>query len=299
MHIYIENFITYLKYNKGYSIYTLENYKMDLLLFLEYMKTVHIEDIKKITYNILRGYLEYLYDKKYSSASINRHISSLKSFFYYLMREGIIKENPAVLISSVKKEKKLPKYIGYNAIETILLLPDIKSPLGKRDSAILEVLYSCGVRVSELVSIKLKDIEFFENRIKVLGKGNKERYVLFGKIAKEKLQLYIEEGRDSILNGKNTSYLFINNNGQKLTTSGVRYIINQTLKKAGEKMHVTPHMLRHTFATHMLNEGADLKSVQELLGHENMSTTQIYTYVSNEKMRAVYLKSHPRAHDKV
>lgn len=299
MHIYIENFITYLKYNKGYSIYTLENYKMDLLLFLEYMKTVHIEDIKKITYNILRGYLEYLYDKKYSSASINRHISSLKSFFHYLMREGIIKENPAVLISSVKKEKKLPKYIGYNAIETILLLPDIKSPLGKRDSAILEVLYSCGVRVSELVSIKLKDIEFFENRIKVLGKGNKERYVLFGKIAKEKLQLYIEEGRDSILNGKNTSYLFINNNGQKLTTSGVRYIINQTLKKAGEKMHVTPHMLRHTFATHMLNEGADLKSVQELLGHENMSTTQIYTYVSNEKMRAVYLKSHPRAHDKV
>ena len=200
-----------------------------------------------------------------------------------------------MLLTSVKKEKKLPKYIGYNELEHILLLPDIKTPLGQRDSALLELLYSTGVRVSELVSIRLKDIELSEKRIKILGKGNKERYVLYGKICEEKMLRYVKDGREKLLKEEGCPYLFLNKNGRQLTTRGVREVLNRILLKGGESMHISPHMLRHTFATHMLNEGADLRTVQELLGHENLSTTQIYTHITSSRMKNIYLHAHPRA----
>lgn len=294
----IDMFLEYLEYQKNYSSYTVLNYEEDIATFILFLKEKKIYDLKRVNYKVLRNYLEYLYDRNYQSSTINRHISSVKSLFHYLEKENIIQNNPTILLSSVKKEKKLPKVIGYNEIETILLLPDISTPLGQRDSALLEVLYSCGIRVSELVSIQLKDVELSENRIKIMGKGNKERYVLYGEICKEKMLKYVREGRENLLKGKKSPYLFLNKDGNLLTTRGIRKIIDRILKVGGEKLHITPHMLRHTFATHMLNEGADLRTVQELLGHENLSTTQIYTHVSNERLRSVYLHSHPRARDK-
>ena len=295
---YLDEFLEYLEYQKNYSKYTLINYQKDIETFYVFLREKNIKNIKKIDYKTLRNYLEYLYEKKYTSSSINRHISSLKSYFKYLKRENIIDNNPALLLSTVKKEKKLPKTINTNDIETILLLPDISTPLGARDSAILEMFYSTGIRVSELVKIKISDVELSENRIKIDGKGNKERYVLYGDIIKEKMLKYVKDGRKKLLKEKQSKYLFLNKNGDKLTERGVRVIIDNILKKAGEKNHISPHMIRHTFATHMLNEGADLKIVQELLGHENLSTTQIYTHVSNERLKNVFLHSHPRAHKK-
>lgn len=295
---YLDDFLEYLEYQRNYSKYTLINYQKDIETFYIFLKEKNITNIKKIDYKTLRNYLEYLYEKKYTSSSINRHISSLKSYFKYLKRENIIENNPALLLSTVKKEKKLPKIINTNDIETILLLPDISTPLGLRDSAILEMFYSTGIRVSELVKIKISDVELSENRIKIEGKGNKERYVLYGNILKEKMLKYVKDGRKKLLKEKQSKYLFLNKNGDKLTERGIRVIIDNILKKAGEKNHISPHMIRHTFATHMLNEGADLKIVQELLGHENLSTTQIYTHVSNERLKNVFLHSHPRAHKK-
>lgn len=295
---YLDNFLEYLEYQKNYSKYTLINYQKDIETFYIFLKDSKISNINKVDYKILRNYLEYLYNKKYTSSSINRHISSIKTYFKYLERENIIKNNPSILLNTVKKEKKLPKVINSNDIETILLLPDISTPLGMRDSAILEMFYSTGIRVSELVKIKLNDVELSESRIKIEGKGNKERYVLYGNILKEKMLKYVKEGRKELLKEKQNKYLFLNKNGEKLTERGVRVIIDNILKKAGEKIHISPHMLRHTFATHMLNEGADLKIVQELLGHENLSTTQIYTHVSNERLKNVFLHTHPRAHKK-
>ncbi len=284
-----------LKYRKNESNYTILGYEQDLNLFLSFLKKSNISKVSLITYMTIRKYLEYLYERKYASSTINRHISSLKGFFKYLEKEEYIKENPTLLLTSVKKEKKLPKYIGYNELEHILLLPDIKTPLGQRDSALLELLYSTGVRVSELVSIRLKDIELSEKRIKILGKGNKERYVLYGKICEEKMLRYVKDGREKLLKEEGCPYLFLNKNGRQLTTRGVREVLNRILLKGGESMHISPHMLRHTFATHMLNEGADLRTVQELLGHENLSTTQIYTHITSSRMKNIYLHAHPRA----
>ena len=291
----IETFLEYLEYQKNYSEKTVLGYREDLNDFLMFCKINHKEDVNTIDYVFLRKYILHLYEKKYEKTTMNRHISSLKSFFKYLIRQNIITTNPTILLDSIKKDKKLPKYLNYHELEDFLCLPDNKTPLGQRDAVILELLYSTGIRVSELVSIKLKDVELSENRIKVFGKGSKDLYVLYGKICKEKMLTYVKDGRGKLLKNKNSNYLLVNHQGNKLTEAGVRYIFNQILLRSCTKKHVTPHMIRHTFATHMLNEGADLKVVQELLGHENLSTTQIYTHVSNERLRSVYLNAHPRA----
>ena len=201
-----------------------------------------------------------------------------------------------LLISNPKLDKKLPNFLYYDELEILLNIPDKENILGLRDSLILELLYSTGVRVSELVNIKMKDINFNEKRILILGKGNKERYVLYGNTLQELLELYLKNSRE-VLN-KNSEYLILNKNGEKITDRGIRLIINKILKKGELDYHVSPHTLRHTFATHMLENGADLKSVQELLGHSSMSTTQIYTHITNERLRNVYLKTHPRAREK-
>lgn len=291
----IQTYLEFLEFEKNYSEKTIYDYKEDLQEFLFFLKHNKINHWNEVTYTVLRKYLNFLYQKKHTSNTYNRHISSLKSFFKYLSQEKIIKQNPTILLESVKKEKRLPKFLNYHDLETLLVLPDIKTPFGLRDALILELLYSSGMRVGELVKIRLKDVELSEDRIKVSGKGNKQRYVLFGELCKEKMLTYVKESRPQLLKNKKSDFLFLNHLGNPITEAGVRYTINQVLKKSGEKMKVTPHMLRHTFATHLLNAGADLKTVQELLGHENLSTTQIYTYVSNEQLRKTYLNAHPRA----
>lgn len=290
---YIIDFLKYLKEEKNYSKYTVLNYGKDLKIFQTYLKDAKITDIKKIDYKVIRQYLSFLYEKEYQKKTIARNISTLRSFFKYHLRENNINKNPMDLIENPKLDKKLPKVLYIEELEKILAIPDIKTPLGQRNSVILETIYSTGVRVSELVSIKISDINFYDHRIKILGKGNKERYVLFGHVLEEKLNLYLNDGRNKLLK-KPTDYVFLNHNGGNLSTRGVEGILNKTLQKGCIDYKISPHTLRHTFATHMLNNGADLKTVQELLGHESLSTTQIYTHVSNERLRQVYLNTHPR-----
>ena len=282
---YVNDFLKYLQYEKHFSNYTVSNYQIDLEEFKTFINT---EDPNDIKLESIRKYLKFLVDNKYSNRSISRKVSSLKSYFKYLDSEKLIKDNPAALISNPKIEKSLPNYLNYEDTDKLLNIPDLTSKDGKRDALILEMLYSSGVRVSELTNIKLIDIDFQDKKIIILGKGNKQRYVYFGTKCEELLNLYLKDHEGE--------YLLTNKHHQKLSERTVRKIVDDCAHKAHLTVHVTPHTLRHTYATHMLNEGADLKSVSDLLGHENLSTTQIYTHVSNERLRNVYLNAHPRAH---
>ena len=280
----VHKFLDYLKYEKGFSDYTIKSYETDLREFYDFA----LED--KIDIELVRKYLRKLYENKYSSRSISRKVSTLKSYFKYLESEGIIKDNFMRLISNPKIEKTLPNYLNYEDLEKLLAFPDRSNKYGLRDALILEMLYSSGVRVSELANMKLNDIDFKERKILILGKGNKERYVYYGSKCEELLDKYLK------LDHRDSPYLLIGKRSDRLNEREIRSIVTDTAKKAGIEVHVSPHTLRHTYATHMLNDGADLKSVGELLGHESLSTTQIYTHVSNERLRQVYLSAHPRAH---
>ena len=282
----VHDFLNYLKYEKGFSDYTIKNYEIDLRNFYNFA------DKKPFDIELIRKYLRKLYEDKYSNRSISRKVSSLKSYFKYLESEGIIKDNFMRLISNPKVEKTLPNYLNYEDLEQLLAFPDRSNKYGLRDALILEMLYSSGIRVSELSNIKLNDINFKERKILILGKGNKERYVYYGSKCAELIDKYLK------LDHGNSPYLLIGKRSDKLNEREIRKIVTETAKKAGISIHVTPHTLRHTYATHMLNDGADLKSVGDLLGHESLSTTQIYTHVSNERLRQVYLSTHPRAHKK-
>ena len=289
----LDDFINYLEYERNYSNNTIIAYKNNILQLINYLDSININDIKSVKYETIRGYLSYLHENKYKSKSISRMISSMRSFFKYLKVENVISNNPMTLISNPKLEKKLPKYLTINEVEKILNVPDMNDKIGIRDAFILELLYVSGIRVSELVNIKLNDIEESQRRIKILGKGNKERYVLYGSRCSELLKKYISV-RSNFLKYPN-DYLILSKTGRKINTREIRNIINRIKTKAGISISISPHTFRHTFATHMLNEGADLRTVQELLGHENLSTTTIYTHLTNEKLRRTYLNTHPRA----
>lgn len=296
MQRYINSFLDALQL-KNQSQYTINSYRNDLNDFQTFLNKESIS-IQQADYKVIRSYLSHLYTKNYAKRTIARHISCLRSFYQYLIKEKIIDKNPMKLISNPKLNQTLPKFLYPKELEKLLTIPNRTTPLGMRDAVMLELMYSTGVRVSELVSIQLKDINFSERKIKILGKGNKERYVLYGSQLQDLLDIYLQKFRNQLLKKKVNNYLLLNHLGFPLTTAGVRVIIDRIVQKGALKFHISPHVIRHTFATHMLNEGADLKSVQELLGHENLSTTQIYTHISNERLRQVYLHSHPRANKK-
>lgn len=281
-----------IEYEKNYSKNTIIAYKENLLEFLDF---IEVNKIKKCTYDDIRKYIKELYDKKYTNSSICRQISCLRGFFKYLYNNNYIDDNPMLLISNPKMEKRLPKFLYYEDLEKILSTPDEKNYLELRNLLIIELLYSTGVRVDELVNIKLSDIDFDARKIKILGKGNKERYVFFGTRCLDLINKYLSISR-KILDVNNSEFLLLSKTGKKINSREVRNIINQEVEVSGLKIKISPHTFRHTYATHMLNEGADLRVVQELLGHENLSTTTIYTHLTNEKLRSEYLKAHPRAH---
>lgn len=290
-------FLSFLEAQKGYSSHTILNYCKDLESFFEFLNREDIHFYNEIDYKVIRNYLNFLDEKKFSKTTIARHISSLRSFYRYLLKEEKVSKNPMLFISNPKPDKKLPKFLYEGEIEKLLAMPKLDNPKGIREALLLEFLYSTGVRVSELCSVKIKDISFSEKSVKVLGKGNKERYVYFGKQLDELLKRYLKEARPYFEKQKN-EYLFLNDSGNPLHDRRVRAIIDDLLKRSCADFHISPHTLRHSFATHMLNNGADLKTVQELLGHADLSTTQIYTHISNERLRSVYLNAHPRAHKK-
>lgn len=281
----INDFISYIS-KKNYSVNTYTSYINDLYYFYIFIK----KDLTKVTFEDIKDYLEHLNLKKEKTSSIRRKISSLKSFYKFLYKNNYInkKDYPLTKIAYPKMEKKLPKFIYYNDLLEIIN-ESSKDKDGVRDRLIIEMLYATGVRVSELINIKINDIDFNNRRIIVLGKGNKERIVYYGEYAEEVLKEYMKTHER-----KNHNYLFVNSKGGKLTDRGVRYIIDNIMSKLSVKTHVTPHVLRHTFATDMLNNGCDIKVVQELLGHSSLKATEIYTHVTNEHLKKVYYECFPR-----
>ena len=289
----INKFIEYLKYQRNYSDFTCNNYKKDLNEYNSFILSNKI-NYKNMDYNDAKEYVIYLNKKNDAKSTISRKLSSLRTFYKYLVLNNKVESNPFLLVSSPKKEKRIPKFINYNNMEEILNVPNIKTKEGQRERVILEVLYASGVRVSELVNIKLKDIDFSNKNILIFGKGSKERLVSFGDYALEYINLYLKEGRNLLLDGVKSDYLIVGKKSEKLTTRRVEQIIDDIIKRTSIKLNITPHMFRHTFATHLLDNGCDLLVVQELLGHASLSSTEIYTHVSNEHLREVYLKCHPR-----
>ena len=289
----ILEFNDYLKYQKNYSDYTINNYIRDINEYNEFLKLNEFK-YDDVNYEKCIKYLNFLNDKKLSKSSISRKLSSLRTFYKYLVINKKVETNPFLLVSSPKKEKRIPKFINYNSIEEIFNVPNIDTKEGQRQRVILEILYSCGVRVSELVNIKIKDIDFNERTILIFGKGSKERIVRYGDYASDILKKYINDGRIKLLSKVESDYLIVGEKKESLTTRRIQQIIDDIIKKTSIKLNITPHMFRHTFATHLLDSGCDLLAVQELLGHESLSSTEIYTHVSNEHLREVYYKCHPR-----
>lgn len=291
---YMGQFLEYLKYEKNYSLLTINGYKEDLMFLNDYFNKENINFLE-VEYQDIRLLYNFLEDKHYSKNTIARHISSIRSFYKYLSFNKIINNNPFNMAHLPKKDKMLPKFLYYNELMEMFDSINLDNFYGKRNRCILEVLYATGVRVSELVNIKLSDIDFDNGTIKVTGKGNKERIVYFLDYPKKYMLDYIKNGRNVMLNNKPCEYLFINKLGNKLTTRGVELIIKDIISKTSIKSNVTPHTIRHTFATHLLNEGCDIMSVKELLGHESLKATQVYTHITNEELRNIYLNCHPRS----
>lgn len=292
----IYSFLLFLEKEKRYPETTVLSYQKDLFQFAQYVKKQKIS-YEAMTREEVRKYLKYLDTQKYAKSSISRFLSSLRGFYSYLVRKGKIQNNPFKVIKNPKKEKKLPNFLQPDELNKIFDTIDTSTDLGIRNRLIIELLYATGIRLSELTHLTLQDIDYKAKEIRILGKGNKERIVFFGDYAKKYLLNYLEI-RPHFLQGKSNSILLLNKQGGSLTNRGVQQIVDKVVQMAALKHHISPHVLRHTFATDLLNQGADLKSVQELLGHASLSTTQIYTHITNERLRSVYLKSFPRQDEK-
>ena len=289
MRRYIDKFINYLKIEKNASAHTIINYAIDLRVFSSFLRETDISAVDRLA---LRRFLAELRSKNYAKRTIARKLASLRSFFKFLYREGHIRSNPITAIRSPKLDRKLPKFLDVGKVTKLILAPDVKTPAGLRDRAILETLYSCGIRVSELVGLDVDDVDFISGVIKVLGKGSKERMVPIGDQALGSIRKYTES-RDKRASGRDA--VFLNSRGGRLTDRSVRRVLDKYIHMCSMEEKISPHSLRHSFATHLLDRGADLRSVQELLGHMNLSTTQIYTHVTMERLKSVYDKAHPRA----
>lgn len=287
----------YLQIEKNASPYTLRFYEDDLDSFFSFLKEENLHDLRDINQHDIRIFLTNLYNKKMSRKTVSRMLSCLRSFYRFLEREAIVPDNPFIHVSLPKEEKRIPSFLYEEELEKLFKVSDLTTPLGQRNQALLELLYATGIRVGECVNLHVDDIDFSIGTIFVTGKGNKERYVPFGTFAEEALRMYLHDGRLKLLEKTSisTDYLFVNARGRPLTDRGMRLILDKLVEKASLTINIYPHKLRHTFATHMLNAGADLRTVQELLGHENLSTTQIYTHVTRDYLRNVYMNSHPRA----
>jgi len=290
MQRYIDKFINYLKVERNASDHTIINYTIDLGVFKTFLGDRQIETIDHLA---LRRFLAELRAKNYAKRTIARKLASLRSLFRFLFREGYIKKNPITAISTPKLDRKLPVFLDVVKIERLLQSPSESDEAGVRDRALLETLYSTGIRVSELVGLDIDDVDIISGVVKVLGKGSKERVVPIGEPALNAIRKYLDTRAGSRVKDKDA--VFLNNHGRRLTDRSVRRVIDKHIRACSMTEKISPHSLRHSFATHLLDRGADLRSVQELLGHANLSTTQIYTHVTMERLKSVYDKAHPRA----
>jgi tyrosine recombinase XerC len=294
-------YINYLEAEKNASPYTVRNYTSDLLGsknikgFFAFLTERGITSLDKADRHVMRDYLSYLVEQGLVKASIARRLSAIRSFYRYLVREEIMSVSPVANTSSPKLDRRLPEFLTTHEITRLLEAPDSGTPQGQRDRAFMELLYASGLRVSELASLNLEQIALDTREIRVLGKGSKERMVLMGEPAARALTAYLNEGRLKLLGNRRSNAVFLNRYGGRLTRRSVQSLLQEYAGIAGIEKRVHPHMLRHTFATHLLNGGADLRVVQELLGHASLSTTQVYTHVSKSQAKKVYLSAHPMA----
>jgi integrase/recombinase XerD len=282
----IEDFLNFIKFERGYSENTISSYKRDLLHFKSHIDKMHITSISSITRTVVSAFLTSLVGMGLEASSVERHISTVKSFFAYLIREGVVKSNPTADIKLPKKAKRLPKALTMNEAKLL-----VEMPKSARDKAIMELLYATGLRASELINLSLNDLNLDVGFIKCFGKGGKERIVPVGSAAVSALKEYIAKDRPK----KEVDVLFLDNRGKHLTRQGLWFIVKKYVKLSGVRGSATTHTLRHSFATHLLEKGADLRSVQEMLGHSDISTTQIYTSVSRERLKKIYHSAHPRS----
>jgi integrase/recombinase XerC len=293
----IQQFVIYLKAERNYSQHTADSYRRDLSDFANFLKDDDgmLPNIEDVDYLIIRSYLADLQQRQLARATVIRRLSSIRSFFKYLCRRGYIGIDPTSSLSSPKASRKLPEFLEISEIEALLSAPDQSTIVGLRDRAILELLYSTGMRVSELLILDLPDIDRINAIVKVRGKGKKERIIPIGGPAMSALSEYLKR-RDEMLNGESTQAIFLSERGNRIPDAkSIRRRIDLYAKLAGIKKNISPHTLRHTFATHLVNAGADLRTVQEMLGHTNLTTTQIYTHVNADRLKKVYEKAHPRA----
>jgi len=292
-------YVNYLEAERNVAAYTVRNYTTDLLDFFQFLRDKGVSSLKEVDRHVLRDYLAHLMEQGFAKTSIARKLSAIRSLYRYLLREEMIATNPVATTSSPKLDKRLPSFLTTEEIERLLEAPDLSTPQGQRDRALMELLYASGLRVSELVSLNLEQVNLNTNEIRVWGKGSKERIALMGEPAVRALDTYLSQGRPKLLGKKRSNALFLNRYGERLIERGVQRILEKYANTAGIGRRVHPHMLRHTFATHLLDGGADLRVVQELLGHANLSSTQIYTHVTRSQARKVYLSAHPMAQEKV
>lgn len=290
---YIDKYLEYLKVVKKYSTKTIESYYNDLLEYNEFLGN-NFTNILDIDYDVVKEYMKFLYSLNINKNSISRKLSSIRGLYNYLVRKDILSDNYFNRINNPKKDKYLPKFLKDEELNKIFSVCNYDNSINQRNSVIIELLYATGIRVSELINIKISDIDINERTIKVLGKGSKERMVIFNNHTKKAINTYLDDGYH-ILNKNNTGYLILNKDGNRLSERYVRNIINKLVTKAGLDIKISPHTFRHTFATDMLEEGSDLMTVKELLGHESLNTTSIYTHITNEQIRKIYDMAHPRA----
>lgn len=312
----LSDFLIHLKVQRNVSENTLTAYENDLSNFLNYLERAD-KSLEQIDHLFLRRYLAYLGTLNYSKTSISRKLSAIRSFLKFLVTERRVSSNYSLLVSAPKKERRLPRVLTHDDIDLLLEAPVGDNPIGLRDRAILELLYATGIRASELIGLDLKDINLTEGEIKVFGKGRRERVVYLNKPATEALTRYLEDGRPVLLKNpppkaglprqrriglgpkqltqEKEPALFLNKNGRRLSVRYLRILINNYVLKSGIGRKTSPHTLRHSFATHLLEGGADLRTIQELLGHVDLSTTQVYTHLDKQRLKGIYRRSHPRA----
>ena len=291
----VRSFISYIQLEKNYSEHTVHHYEYDLAGFFLFLESEGVEDLKQVEYLHARNYVTKLYDDQLSRTTVSRKISAIRSFFKYGNREFGLSEEAFRSLYHPKKEERLPQFFYEEELEALFESVKGEDNLSIRNTALLELLYATGMRVGECVSIRMKDLDRSMQIVKVMGKGRKERYIPYGQFAHDALEHYIEEVRPKLMKNAEHEGLFVNNRGEAVTDRGIRHILTECMKKASANSNIYPHMIRHSFATHLLNNGADLRTVQELLGHSHLASTQVYTHVTKEHLRKTYLKSHPRA----
>jgi integrase/recombinase XerD len=291
----LQEFLIYLQVEKGLAKNTLVAYEHDLKKFISYLKQAKELALNEIDKNFLAAYFYFLRKRGDSPASTARELASLRGFFKFLCMEEYLETNPTIYIETPKLPQKLPRVLSEEEVERLLEIPQGIAPLTLRDRAMLELMYATGMRVSELVNLTIQQLNLDFAYVRCLGKGNKERIIPLGSQAVKSLQVYLEKGRPLLVKNPRETALFVNHHGRGITRQGFWKIIKQRAREAGIYKEITPHTLRHSFATHLLANGADLRSVQELLGHADVSTTQIYTHLTKNKLREIYLKTHPRA----